>query len=156
MIMSISPVDIQLSTLDIVALTIFGEARGLDLSGRVAVGLVIAHRVAHPKVKYGEGWAAVCRRPWQFSCWVEAGGKENYEYVQRLAGQVAAGQEPAGPNAWTECLWIAEGVMEGVFVDIAHGATHYLTRALYESNPPAWARGVQPVAEISGHVFFRL
>lgn len=149
-------IDIKLSSLDLVALTLWGEARGLDIAGRIAVGLVIAHRVADPRLKYGEGWAQVVTRPWQFSCWQEISGKENAIAVRTLATQVEAGTEPKGATAWTECLWVAEGVMDGVFVDFTHGATHYLTRALYEQKPPGWAKGQTPVATIGEHVFFRL
>jgi N-acetylmuramoyl-L-alanine amidase len=145
----------QLSALDLVALTIWGEARGLDLAGRIAVGLVIAHRAAHPKFVYGEGWSAVCLKPWAFSCWRVEGGKSNYDAVHALAERIQKHEAPKAADPWCECLWIAEGVMDGVFVDTVKGATHYVTRALYEQQPPVWARGVPIVAEVGGHIFFR-
>lgn len=149
-------VDIKLASSQIVALTLWGESRGLDMAGRIAVGLVIAHRVADPRFKYGEGWAEVCMRPYQFSCWQEISGKENAIAVRTLAMQVEAGTEPKGATAWTECLWVVEGIMEGAFVDTVQKATHYLTRTLYEQKPPGWAKGQTPVATIGPHVFFRL
>jgi Cell Wall Hydrolase len=48
------------------ALAIYREARGEDLTGKVAVGCVIRNRVQHPGW-YGRNWFAVITKPYQFS-----------------------------------------------------------------------------------------
>ena len=56
---------------DVLARTIWGEARGESSAGKVAVAWTIRNRVFDGKEKswWGEGYAGVCQAPWQFSCW---------------------------------------------------------------------------------------
>jgi hypothetical protein len=56
---------------DILARTIFGEARGEGVAGQIAVAWTIRNRVNDGKDKswWGEGYAGVCQKPYQFSCW---------------------------------------------------------------------------------------
>jgi N-acetylmuramoyl-L-alanine amidase len=56
---------------DVVARTIYGEARGQGILDRLAVGAVIRERVLRPGW-WGRGWVGVCKLPWQFSCWNES------------------------------------------------------------------------------------
>jgi len=55
---------------DILARTLWGEARGEGLAGQIAVAWTIRNRVFDGKAKswWGEGYAGVCLKPWQFSC----------------------------------------------------------------------------------------
>ena len=56
---------------DILARTLWGEARGEGPAGQIAVAWTIRNRVFDGKEKswWGEGYAGVCQKPWQFSCW---------------------------------------------------------------------------------------
>ena len=56
---------------DILARTLWGEARGESLAGQIAVAWTIRNRVNDGKAKswWGEGYAGVCQKPYQFSCW---------------------------------------------------------------------------------------
>ncbi|MBI5120055.1 MAG: cell wall hydrolase [Rhodospirillales bacterium] len=59
---------------DILARTLWGEARGESKAGREAVARVVLNRVAHARAKGGRFWwggdiFSVCLKPWQFSCW---------------------------------------------------------------------------------------
>ena len=56
---------------DILARTLWGEARGESLAGQIAVAWTIRNRVNDGKDKswWGEGYAGVCQKPYQFSCW---------------------------------------------------------------------------------------
>ncbi|MBC8157732.1 MAG: cell wall hydrolase, partial [Alphaproteobacteria bacterium] len=54
--------------LDIMARTVWGEARGEDEIGKIAVAHVIKNRAKHPKW-WGKTIMEVCLKPWQFSCW---------------------------------------------------------------------------------------
>src|SRR3546814_2812197 len=62
---------------DTLARTVFGEARGEPMPGKIAVAWCIRNRVEldlHDDGKpdwWGEGYTAVCRKSWQFSCWNE-------------------------------------------------------------------------------------
>lgn len=56
---------------DILARTLWGEARGESPVGQIAVAWTIQNRVNDGKAKswWGEGYAGVCQKPYQFSCW---------------------------------------------------------------------------------------
>ena len=58
---------------DILARTIYGEARGESISGMEAVASVVLNRVAFANRRgrfwWGNSIAEVCRAPKQFSCW---------------------------------------------------------------------------------------
>lgn len=137
---------------DIVALTLFGEARGEGPEGRIAVANVIRNRVGART--FGETLRAVCLKPKQFSCWIEAGGASNYSLLMDTARTVAAGG-PIGP-VLRECRWIARGLFANEFVDNTRGATHYLTLALIGSRPPAWARNQRVLVTLGAHAFLRV
>ena len=56
--------------IEYMAKTVWGEARGEDKEGRIAVASVILNR------KNKQGWMGktiidVCLKKWQFSCWNE-------------------------------------------------------------------------------------
>ena len=58
---------------DVLARTIWGEARGEGLEGMRAVANVILNRVKIAELKNGFWWGSniiqVCQKPYQFSCW---------------------------------------------------------------------------------------
>ena len=58
---------------DILARTIWGEARGEGVEGMKAVANVVLNRVKISKDRGGFWWGnditSVCKKPFQFSCW---------------------------------------------------------------------------------------
>jgi len=64
------PIDAAVDTL---ARTLWGEARGEPVRGIEAVAAVVVNRVRLAQRRGGMWWGsdivAVCRKPWQFSCW---------------------------------------------------------------------------------------
>jgi hypothetical protein len=150
-------VDVQqilaaLSQTDVLALTIWGEARNQAVEGRIAVGCVIRNRLIAGR--WGHDYKAVCLAPWQFSCWTPKGGPANYETVLAAARALLHPEGHRGPDL-RECLWIAEGLTSGALRDRVAGCAHYVTRELWHSQPPSWARGMDPAIRIGDHVFFR-
>lgn len=140
-----------LTDTEVVALTIFGEARGAGPDGMRAVADVIRNRVLAKR--YG-GWREVCLRKWQFSCWTPVGGPSNYLTVISAAKSIVFKTPP--PPGLATCWAIAVETVEGARPDSVLGATHYLVDALY-NNPlkcPKWAWRLQPVARVGSHVFF--
>lgn len=137
-----------LSALDAVALTLWGEARNEPVEGIVGVANVIRHR----QLKTGHAWKTVVHQRLQFSCWWPQGGAANYERVIALARKLVTGQAVTS-SSWHECLWVAEGIIAGRIRDNVQGARHYLTTALFEAKPPAWAKGGRVVARLGHHTF---
>lgn len=148
-------VDLGLSSdVDIIALTLWGEARNQGPEGRIAIANVIRNRVAAQQSHFGRTPREVCLKPKQFSCWIPEGGEDNHGVLMATVLHLSKG-EPAGPLV-RECQWIAKGLVDNAFVDNTHGATHYLVGDLFQNNPPSWARDQRPLARIGAHVFLRV
>ncbi|WP_236189300.1 cell wall hydrolase [Pseudomonas pharyngis] len=130
---------------DILARTLWGEARGESLAGQIAVAWTIRNRVFDGKEKswWGEGCAGVCQAKYQFSCW-----NKNDPNFPFLSG---ARQIPFRELA--QCRIAADQVIDGKVLDPTGGATHYY--ALSMKTPPAWAAKAKQTLKLGGHVFFR-
>lgn len=130
---------------DVLARTIFGEARGEPIEGMEAVASVVLNRVriAQNKGRYwwGNDIIRVCQKPYQFSCW----NKSDPSY-QRLINIT-------DKNIYfATALRIARRAIIGALKDHTNGATHY--HADYVS--PYWAKGEVPVKVIGRHIFYKL
>lgn len=120
---------------DVLALTIWGEARSEPVEGQIAVANVIRNR--KESGKWGATYAAVCRARKQFSCW-NPGNDANHQALMAYVGQIEAG-EPFKDVWLRQAQWIAAAVIAGALLDNTKGATHYHALAL---DPlPAWAVG---------------
>lgn len=134
----------NLTEAQVLALTIWGEARGEGLEGMVAVGTVIANRVHDPQQRYGKGWKGVCLKKWQFSCWWV--GDENGRLLQEMAGRSEGYRD--GVYTYSEAKAIADGLLA------AGNAKHYMTSTLFEQAPPPWAKNRIPDQALGEHLFF--
>ncbi|MBD8604487.1 cell wall hydrolase [Pseudomonas sp. CFBP 8771] len=130
---------------DVVARTLWGEARGEGIAGQIAVAWVIRNRVhdANRRSWWGEGYIGVCHKPWQFSCWNP--DDPNYPCV--------SGALPIAQAQWAQALMVAEQVIAGGTADPTDGATHY--HALRLPRPPAWTAGATCTLVLGGHAFFK-
>ena len=128
---------------DILARTIFGEARGEPLAGQEAIASVVLNRVMFSKVKKGYWWGntviEVCQKPWQFSCWNK--NDTNYQLLS---------QDISSNKYFQICRRIALRALAGVLEDKTFGATHYHLRSLR----PKWSIGKIPCTEIGNHIFY--
>jgi N-acetylmuramoyl-L-alanine amidase len=141
----------SLTPLEITTLTLWGEARGERIEGRVAVACVIRNRVNAKR--FGKDYTAVCLAPYQFSCWLyhDDAHKQNFGTLVLAARQVKRDEHTP---MLKECQWIAGGVIGNHLLDTVRDSTHYMTRALWESKPPKWSLGLTPAIGIGNHVFF--
>jgi hypothetical protein len=146
----------QLTPAQIVALTLYGEARGSSQAMRDGIASVIANRVNAQRKGWGLTPAAVCLARMQFSCWTPLGGVPNYNHVMGVARLLAAGRSTLGIMGLRACLALGASVIAGAHVDTVHGATHYYAPAAMvpKGRMPAWAKGLEPVAEIEGTKFY--
>jgi spore germination cell wall hydrolase CwlJ-like protein len=131
-------------TVDILARTLWGEARGEPLRGIEAVAAVVLNRVALATGRRGWWWGntiiQVCRKPFQFSCWNE--GDPNRARLMDV---------DAGDLVFATCRRIARRAAAGLLDDPTRGATHYHNRTV----DPGWAQGRTPCAEIGNHLFYK-
>ena len=132
-----------MTTFDVFTLarTIWGEARGEPMAGKLAVGWVARNRLAARRWFSAAGLAEVCQKPSQFACWTM--GDPDRPKLLRLTLDDADFQD---------CMYAALAVMRGHAPDPTDGATHYHAAAL---PPPDWAAGHVPCAAIGGHLFYR-
>jgi spore germination cell wall hydrolase CwlJ-like protein len=137
----------QLDDARLLALLIYGEARGEPMEGRIAVASVVMNRV-----KIG-GWFGsdikdVILKPYQFSCF-----NANDPNLPKLA-KIAKAFDAylAKDKALMECYEIAKKAVKYELSDIALlGATHYKTKNCKAS----WADKMVKVAIIGNHEFYK-
>ena len=135
--------------IDVLARTLWGEARGEGLAGMIAVGWTVRNRVELDLGSdgkpdwWGEGYEGVCRKPWQFSCWNVS--DPNSAYLR--------GEKPIPPAQFMQAREAAVAVIEGRRPDPTGGATHYYSTSL--AKPPVWTRGATRTCKIGRHVFFK-
>ena len=143
---------------DILARTIFGEARGETWTGQVAVAWVIVHRaqIAEYYVKqhykphplYGNGsFKSAClaendKGVHQFSCW----NKSDPNRPRLLSLNLTQRED------FDTCYDVARAVLTGRAEDRLPGTTHYYNPANVKVEP-AWAKGLVGHA-IGNHLFF--
>src|SRR5688572_19754753 len=74
--------------IDVLARTVWGEARGEGSIGMQAVACVVLNRVAVAESRAGYWWGntivQVCQKPYQFSCWNK--DDANYRRVMAVDG----------------------------------------------------------------------
>jgi N-acetylmuramoyl-L-alanine amidase len=124
---------------DVLARTLWGEARGDGEPGMEAVACVILNRVRRARDSWGKTVAEVCKKDRQFSCWNV--GDPNREKM------LAVREDDA---AFKQALAVANRAIAGTLADVTVGATHYHTRAVR----PNWSVGKTPCFERGDHVFF--
>lgn len=132
-----------MSDTDILARTIYGEARGEGATGQKAVTNVVLNRVAHPDhPHFGKGSITdCCLAPYQFSCWNK--NDPNLSVIENITDE-----DPI----FAQCLQIASDGINGLFEDNTGGATFYYVKG---SPEPAWAIDKEPCAIIGRHLFFK-
>ena len=129
---------VNLETLDIMARTIWGEARNQGPDGMAAVAHTIINR-AYKQSWYGKTFADVCLKPFQFSCWNEHDPNRDkilalqYDDCDLLI-----------------CISAAALSLGGNVPDLTNGATHNHTTGV---NPP-WAKNKTPNCQIGDHLFY--
>lgn len=133
--------------IDILARTLYGEARGeyrgqVGIASLIAVGNVVMNRLSAGGW-YGSTIQEVCQKPWQFSCWNQ--GDSNLSIIT---------QDIIDDPVFSVCREVATKVSNGQWPDLTQGSNHYhaSTMPLF----PKWAKGVRPKVFIGKHIFYQL
>lgn len=125
--------------LNILARTVFGEARGQSFNGQVAVAWVVRNRTARP-ARFAPTITGVCLAPVQFSCW----NRGDASFVRLVS------VEPPDP-AFVVALAAAGMVLTDTLPDPTGGADHY--HATYVK--PSWAAKMYRTIQIGAHIFYK-
>lgn len=133
------PVDDLDDAIDLVARTLYGEARREPPETRFAIAEVVYNRAIQRSPKFGMSVEAVCRQPEQFSCWNPGDPHRTRTLSISLADPEIA-----------ECVTIARDLVAGKVGGITLGADHYHHRRV----SPYYSRQHAPCAQIGNYVFF--
>jgi len=138
----------------LLAVTVWGEARGEDIIGKLAVAHVILNRLKSRNLLPAD-LAKVVLKPWQFSCW-----NQNDPNASKMGYPI----KHSNAVVWDACATIAALALGGLTVDPTGGASHYCTKPLWAvpSDPShkRWHDNEEIVqgrtvktAELGNHVF---
>lgn len=134
----------SLSDAQLLALTIYGEARGESAEGKIAVGSVVLERVRR-QTWYGKTVQEVCLKPWQFSCFNEADPNRG-----KLINIAEKWDEAMAMDAsLNDCYGISSGLLDGSIAPNVK-ATHYKTIRCNAE----WAERMHRVTTIGNHEYF--
>lgn len=138
-----------MSDIDIMARTLYGEARGEGLEGMEAVASVIMNRCRPGKWYCGyinrngkkiPSVAQTCLKRCQFSCWNR--DDPNREKISSVTAKDAV---------FRQCLLIAQRALSGELGDSTGGAVYYH----HIDCKPYWAVGKKPCYKCGHHLFYR-
>lgn len=135
--------------LDCLAKNIYFEARSESLAGKLAVGLVVLNRTTSNKF------------PKQICDVIEQGRYTGSQYAEKATYDSKACQfswycdgisdTPKDYDAWSESQHIAKIILERKIFDFTDKATHYHSSKIN----PRWTPGLEKVASIGTHTFYR-
>ncbi len=133
---------ITFADLEIMARTIFGEARSEGILGMEAVAAVIMNRYLDQR--WPESLAEVCQQPNQFSCW------NSNDVNRRHIVAVAFADEN-----FRKAYAIAAATIAGLVEDRTGGANHHLNpRLVSRAKWPTWAKDELKTVSIGNHDFY--
>lgn len=133
---------------------IYGEARGEDIEGQVAVAWVVRNRVLSPVTWWGTTWKSVMLKQKQFSCF-----NDNDPNLDEI---FAKWEYRRHTQAWRLARWVAAGVIYDTrdvkdkliawLPDVSGGANHYHATSV----KPSWADDSKITTAIGSHIFYCL
>lgn len=135
--------------IDILARTIYGEARGEGAEGMEAVACVVINRYKSRKwycgynLKDGVKVPSItqtCLKKFQFSCWNK--NDPNLQEIRKVTPE---------DKIFKQCLQIARNAVCGKLKDFTNGAVYYHTKGI----KPKWAEHKSPCYEVKQHLFYR-
>ena len=126
--------------IDLLARTMWGEARGEGTQGMLAVGNVIKNRADQQKW-YGKSIVDVITKDFQFSAWnLNDPNREEMLNVKK--------EDDAD---FRQALLSAKDIVTGNAPDITSGADHYHAKNIR----PNWINKMKITAIIGNHIFYR-
>lgn len=136
----------QMGEVEVLARTLWAEARNGRIPGMEAVAHVVLNRARHPRW-WGNTIRSVCLQPAQFSCWLPSD-------PQHRRMLTTPRTDPDMARAWDVAERAVQGMLRG---DPTKGADHYYAPAgMAGGKPPRWADDSKFTLEAHGHRFYRL
>lgn len=132
--------------IELLAKTIWGEARGESKAGKIAIANTALNRYKISQATAYDDWwgntlSEILLQPYQFSC--HNPGDPNKTKIAKLT---------TGDPQFRECLEIARGVMAGSIPDNTGKATHYFN---FNIVLPDWSKEMEKTVRIGNHDFYK-
>ncbi|MCP3681585.1 MAG: cell wall hydrolase [bacterium] len=133
----------------LIAMTMYGEARGQSLNGQILVGFTLMNRWKHPNPRrYGKTLHDICWKREQFDCWKK--GNVNYKKMHKAMQTLI---DMGVSKRMEQCMYLSSGVLTGHILDISKGANHFYAT---KTKKPFWAKGHTPCVIEGDHAFYKL
>ena len=131
---------------EVLAKTIWGEARNQGEDGMRAVGHVIVNRANSGLKEFPSSVKGVATQRHQFSAW-------NHNDPNARKMQHVDDLDPNGDDykAYQTAYQVAGDILNGNDADNTDGALYYHTTAVH----PRWARNADPIKKIASHIFYK-
>lgn len=139
----------HLTATRLMALTIYGEARGESKAGKIAVGSVILERVDHRKWD-GTTITEVCLFPFQFSCFLP--NDPNFNGLKLIAEDWNT--KYMRSPVLQECYQIADGLINGDIPRTKEIAEAHCCQYKTIDCVASWTGKMKLIATINHHQFF--
>lgn len=134
---------------DALTLTIWGEARGEPIEGKIGVASVMRNRLL-TKYRGATNYVDVCAARAQFSAWTDEAAAMQSE-AELLTGDPTLKNHP--DPVLRLCWEIARATIAGLIPDNTNGANHYYAMSI---QAPVWAVGQPVLASLGNHRFFKV
>ena len=133
-----------MNTVEVLARTLWGEARNQGVEGMEAVASVILNRAKSPKW-WGTDITSVCLKKNQFSCWLDIP-----ETAKNLAAlKAVTDKDPEFKVA----MDVETRAVAGTLVDSVAGAQYYYERHM--PAPPKWVDKLKFIKRVKDHLFYK-
>ena len=143
------PIEYSDSDVELLARTLYGEARDQGEEGMTAVGNVVLNRL-NKKSWYGDSIEEIIKMPYQFSVFNPETKPDEFEQDDNYKATISVTIDDPEYIAARE---IALGLLEGKIKDNTGGATHYYNPD--EANP-SWIDSpkMKSLKKIGDHSFY--
>ena len=144
-----APIDYTEDDVEILARTIYGEARDQGEDGMSAVGNVVLNRL-NKKSWYGDTIEEIIKLPEQFSVFNAETVPESYPMDDNYKATISVTTDDP---YFVQSMEIARGLLDGRIKDNTNGATHYFNPN--KANPD-WENDPQmtQLIKIGDHTFY--
>lgn len=137
----------KLTEIEILALTIAGEAESEPVEGQIGVGKTIFNR---SKV-WGKPIIAICLQPNAFSCWLSVSSERDYKRIIAYARDLLVNNIP---YQLAQIMWVTQGIINGNLQDNTNGSLFYITEDFYTKNIKSYAKHL-PMIKLGHQLFYR-
>lgn len=134
----------MLTDLEALTLTIWGEARGEPIEGKIGVAMVMRNRWLNHYRGAGS-YVDVCTAHAQFSAWTDEAEEMTVGENEYSSGRLDVVMDL--------CKEIATATIMGLLADNTHGANHYYADSIAA---PTWAVGATLLATLGHHRFYNV